>query len=234
VLTKNESEVLRIRMMECSESRIESAAQDDEGAAQQAANRVLESAQSWREWTGTHNRLVSSVARIKGSTGQVRAVKRMAVSMIHRKAPFEYLRDESLRGAERRQFFQSFYNSQDYARSLVGEHRNYVNSVCSYLCVDSFCSAASLRLIQGYERAYTQFWRAQARAQLRAQRRLRIGGQQGGDLTEYLRNEVSTTRKLLVDTDPTVADKHRLEELRRPTGDTVRIRRGAQADWSAI
>lgn len=216
-----EAESMRARMMERSERRIESAAQHDDGPAQQAAHRVLENAQSWRDWTATHNRLVTSITLKRTAANQAREVKRMALSMIHRKAPFEFLREEGVRGPERREIFETLFGCTDYARVLVSEHRNYVNSVCSYLCIDNFCGSTSMRHIHAYERAYNQFWRAQARAQVRT---LRARASKGADLVEYLRDEAMHVRKRILDTAPSAADKFTIEELRRPTGDTVRIR----------
>lgn len=214
--------LLRERMMERSELRIQSAANGEPGHAADAANRILETAYAWRDWSASHNRLLGHIALQRRSTQQVQAVRRMALSMIHRKAPFEYLRDRDVRGARRHQFFRDLYGSSDYARALVQEHRNYVSSVCSYLCIDTFCSEASLHRIRAYERCYTSFWQALTNVRLAG-----AGSDQAArdrHLVDYLRRATRAAHARVLDVAGTAADEKTLEELRRPTGDTVRMR----------
>lgn len=214
--------LLRDRMMERSELRIQIAANGEPGYAADAANRILESAYAWRDWSNSHNRLLGQISLQRRSSHQVQAVRRMALSMIHRKAPFEYLRDRYVRGARRHQFFRDLYGSTDYARTLVNEHRNYLVSVCSYLCVDAFCSEASLHRIRAYERCYTSYWQALANMRLAG-----AGSEQAArdrHLVDYLRRATRAAHARVLDAAGTAADEKTLEELRRPTGDTVRIR----------
>lgn len=216
------SDLLRERMMERSELRIQFAANGEPGYAAEAASRVLESAYAWRDWSASHSRLLGQIAGLRRTVSQVQAVRRMALSMIHRKAPFEYLRDRAVRGARRHQFFRDLYGSSDYARALVQEHRSYVSSVCSYLCVDTFCSEASLHRIRAYERCYTSFWQAQANMRMAG-----VGSEQAirdRHLVDYLRRATRAAHERVLDGAGTAADQKTLEELRRPTGDTVRLR----------
>jgi hypothetical protein len=83
--------------------------------------------------------------------------------------------------------------------------------MCSYLCVDRFCGPASLQRIRHYERAYTRYWRA-------------CNSGCDGSLLQLLRQRIQAARSSVIDAPDAVADEKTLEELRRPTGDTLRLR----------
>ena len=57
-----------------------------------------------------------------------------SLSLIHRKAMFEYLRDEQVRGRRREQIVAQFSSQRDYVSAVVAEHGRYVRSAASYLC----------------------------------------------------------------------------------------------------
>lgn len=203
---------LQERMMECSELCIEHAAHRGEGFAAQAAQRVLESARTWSDWAQSHNQLLGTITMERQTGAQVLAVRRMALSMIHRKAPFEFLRDRQLRGLARRRFFRIVYGQSDYERAMVREHRHYLSAMCSYLCLDRFCATGSLRRIQAYERAYTRYWRA-------------CNSGCDASLLRLLRQQMQDARDGVVNAKASEADEKTLEELRQPTGDTQLLRR---------
>ena len=58
----------------------------------------------------------------------------ISLSLIHRKALFEYLRDEQVRGSRRQQIMAHFFSHRDYTSAVVAEHGRYVRSAASYLC----------------------------------------------------------------------------------------------------
>lgn len=208
--------------MECSEARIGHVARQEDCHAACAASRVMESTHAWRDWSASHIRLLDSIATQRRAPGQVRAVRRMALSTIHRKAPFECLRDLRLQGRVQRRFFESLYGSQDTSRSMVLEHRSFVSAMCSYVCVEDFCGLGTLLRIRSYERIYSRYWRARAAAILGAD--MLAGQRPEARPLERLRQHVLVARNLLLDSGPGTGDELTLAELRRPTGDTVRIR----------
>jgi hypothetical protein len=212
-------------MLECSELRIEEAANSPDRHARLAAYRVLESPKTWHDWGVSHNQLISQIATQRNAAQQSLAVKRMALSMIHLKAPFEYLREYAVRGVERQRFFQTLFGSHDYARAVVQEHRHYLSAMCSYLCVDRFCGSGSLHHIRDYERRYATYWNLQVQALEREARGDSLMVEVDADLLRSLRTDVKQAREQLLDAGLSAADRYTLEELRRPTGDTVRLRR---------
>lgn len=208
--------------METSELRIEQAAQEPRSYASLAAARVLESAQAWREWGLSHNLLLSPIVEQRNAARQSTAVKRMALSVIHRKAPFEFLRDHGVRGGERRSYFQRMYG-RNYARAVVLEHRHFLGAMCSFLCVQRFCGSASWQRICHYERRYTTYWTLHAKAAARREDDEIVAAMDNAVLRS-LHNEIRELREQMLETPASAADRYTLEELRRPTGDTVRLR----------
>jgi hypothetical protein len=226
MLARKPSERIMLnRMMECSEQQIAETAKYGEIHQKEIASRVLESPYNFRLWENSHSQLLRRIVVAHPGKRQVQEVKRMAISMIHRKAPFEYLRDKRVFGAARQRFFHEMYGQHPFAKLVVTEHRNYLAAGASYICVDRFCSESSLRAIADYERRYTDYWRAQAA------RRLNDcpAGEDAppSDLLNELRNDIVRRREKLLAAAPR-ADALTMEELLRPTGDTVRI---AYAPW---
>jgi hypothetical protein len=106
--------------------------------------------------------------------------------------------------------------------AVVREHRQYLTSFCSYICIDQFCGDGTLQRIHHYEKLYTSYWQTHTRSRLLA--RNHAPDAVGAGLLHYLRDEVEDARHRVLDTRPNRADALTIEELRHPTGDTVRLR----------
>ena len=210
------------RLMECSELEVADAAKFGEGHQQQVAGRLIESVRTFRRWEDSHSQLMRRIAAERKPDHQVLAVKRLALSVIHRKAPFEYLRDQHVVGAARHRFFHMLYGPRDYANSMVREHTNYLISGGSYLCVDRFCASATMDLISEYEENYTGYFRASTFHLLSAENSAQR--EQQAALLGCLRYELQRARDALLGFAPTRADELIIEELRHATGDTIRMR----------
>ncbi|MEO8313459.1 MAG: hypothetical protein ABI645_01580 [Pseudomonadota bacterium] len=207
-------------MMERSEDQIAAVARYGDTQQKQLASRVLESPLHFREWQSSHSQLLRKIVSPDTTRRQVQEVKRMALSMIHRKAPFEFVRDKRVSGVARHRFFREMFGPHDFAKLVVSEHRNYIAAGASYICVDRFCSASSMQEIRDYERRYTGYWRVQAT------RRLEDGlpgaTEPPPELINELRVDITIRRQRLLNAAPR-ADELSMEELLRPNGDTVRM-----------
>ena len=209
------------RMMECSELRVSEVARFEQGYSRQVASRVLESAHAFQQWTVSHSQVMRQIAVKYRTSDQMMAVKRTAMSMVHRKAPFEFLRDHHICGAARHRFFDVLYGPHDFARAMVQEYQNYLVASCSYLCVDRLCSESTMDLIGEYEKAYTAYWQAHTAALLESQRA--TARSERPEMLQILGEELRRVRDSLLGAAPSRADQLTLEELCRPTGDTVRM-----------
>jgi hypothetical protein len=208
------------RMMDCSQQQISEIAQRGDGHQKLVAIRVLESTSTRKLWEGSHSQLLRNIVTAPTTDDQIHAIRRMGLTMIHRKAPFEYLRDRHVCGPARRRFFEVVYGRQDFSSSFVREHRNYLQAGASYMCLDRFCAESSMRSLTDYERQYAEYVRTQF---------LQMDTEQRGSDDEtsawlgFLRGDLQRQRQTLLTLPPSRADALTLEELYRPTGDTVRI-----------
>jgi hypothetical protein len=152
------------RLMEYSERHLTLTARSGAPSEAQLASRLLENVVLYRSWEHSHGRLMQAVARAPRQTAPLE-LRKVTFLTLHRKAPFEYLRDRHVTGVARRQIIQALFGeSQSYGRQLVREHEAYVSSACSLLCADSLCSAVLhddhfCEALAKYEEAYAEYYR---------------------------------------------------------------------------
>ena len=84
---------------------------------------MLDDLQAYRRWEAEHDRLMRSVANERNRMGQLVALRSAAFALIHRKALFEYLRDQKVTGRKRHEVFKLVYGDRDYAKSVVAGAR---------------------------------------------------------------------------------------------------------------
>jgi hypothetical protein len=150
--------------MEYSERHLTLTARSGAPLEAQVASRLLENVSMFRSWEHTHGRLMQAVA---GAAPQAAPLELRKVSFLtlHRKAPFEYLRDRHITGLARRRLIQALFGvQQSYGRQLVREHEAYVSSACSLLCADSLCGVVLgdelfCEALGKYEEAYAEYYR---------------------------------------------------------------------------
>jgi hypothetical protein len=210
------------RMMQCSEEQISEVARHGERHQRLVASRVLESVHNFRQWEGTHSQLLRQIVGAPSISHQVKEVKRMALSMIHRKAPFEYLRDKHICGPARHRFFQVTYGPHDFAASMINEHRNYLTASASYICVERFCSDSTMQDIANYEQRYNSYWRANTARLLDEGRYAEKSAPE--EVLGQIRVDLQRHRDRVLNAAPQKADTLTMEELLRPNGDTVRLK----------
>src|ERR1700686_4340346 len=119
------------RLMEYSERHLSLTARSGVSPEAQLASRLLENVVMYRSWEHSHGRLMHAVATAPRQTSPLE-LRKVTFLTLHRKAPFEYLRDRHITGRARRQLIQALFGGQQsYGRSLVREHEAYVSSACS-------------------------------------------------------------------------------------------------------
>ena len=117
-----------------STDRVQWALSSDNPNEQLVASRLLESPAAFLTWENEHSGLMREVANPGFRRTQAALLKKATFRLIHRKALFEYLRDERIRGSVRRRIILSFHPAQDYTRSVIAEHGLYLRKACSFLC----------------------------------------------------------------------------------------------------
>jgi hypothetical protein len=151
--------------MEYSERHLSLTARSGIGPEAQLTSRLLENVALYRSWEHSHGRLMQAVAAAPRQNAPLE-LRKVAFLTLHRKAPFEYLRDRHITGLARRQLIQALFGAQQsYGRSLVREHEAYLSSACSLLCTDSLCQVVLgdegfCEALEKYEQAYAEYYRA--------------------------------------------------------------------------
>jgi hypothetical protein len=157
--------ITHARLMEESEARIENVARAGTPTQVLIARRMLDDLQAYRRWEAEHDRLMRSVANERNRMGQLAALRSTAFSLIHRKALFEYLRDQKVTGRKRHEVFKLVCGDRDYAQSVVQEHGNYLRSASSWMCSSHLglwilSDGAFDAPLARYEQLYTDYMRA--------------------------------------------------------------------------
>jgi hypothetical protein len=151
--------------MEESESRIENLARDGSTAQALVARRVMEDTHLYRHWEAEHDRIMRNVALETRPLRQVTALRTACFGLIHRKALFEYLRQQRITGRDRHAVFELIHGDQDYVKAVVAEHANFVRSTSSLLCsshvgLNLFYDRAFGDPMLRYEQRYADYFRA--------------------------------------------------------------------------
>jgi hypothetical protein len=210
------------RLMEYSERFLARAAQSELPEASQIATRLLQDRPLHRRWEHTHSQLMHGVAAPSRPAAKAMELRKVTFLTLHRKAPFEYMRDRHVTGTTRRKLIRSLFGTQDYAQCLVREHQAFLSSACSFICAGSLCGevlgeAAFCEALAHYERAYTEYYRAYGDSLL--------AGHSGESapvqsLLPYLRYQLKIIREHLVSGRPQQSDFETLQALYEASGDT--------------
>jgi hypothetical protein len=213
------------RLMEYSERFLVRAAQSELPQKSQIAARMLQDAPLHRRWEHAHSRLMHTVAAPSRPAAKAMELRKVTFLTLHRKAPFEYMRDRHVTGQTRRKLIGSLFGTQDYAQCLVREHLAYLSSACSFICADSLCGevlgdAAFCEALAHYQSAYSEYYRAYGDSLLAEH-----GGESASvqSLLPYLRYQLKIIREHMLSGKPQQSDFTTLQALYEATGDTHRL-----------
>ena len=216
------------RLMRESEKCLEEAARSGDERQQLVAGRILGNVQLWCQWELEQQALVREVASHGGADAQSMALRSGALGLIHRKALFEYLRATRLRGPARRRVVSYFRGSLQYTDAVISEHGQYLRSAGSHLCVHHLGVAVLLDgVFQGpvarYEELYAEYFQAFCEALAGGEDALAAGQQRS--VLPLLKHEVSRLHAAILKLPRTAVDLDYEALIRRPSGDTMRIKR---------
>ena len=217
------------RLMEESEARVGMAACFDSPVDMLVASRLLEHPDAYRRWEAEHDRLMRAVSEQARRARQVVALRSTAFALVHRKATFEYLRDRQITGAKRRRLFALFCGFRDYTNAVLAEHRNYVRCSSSYLCTHHLAEhlmqdAAFDEPLRIYEQWYAEYFRAFCDAALAETEEEKRATAAMDALRPLLKYQLAEARKAILAMPQMPAEDWREAQIRKPTGDTQRVR----------
>lgn len=216
------------RLMRESTDRVAGALRSDDSTEQMIARRLLENPATWSIWESEHSDLMRQVAVYGLRKTQAAILKKAAFRLIHRKALFEYLRNDWVRGDMRRRIVEAFHPTWSYSRAVIAEHGVYLRKACSYLCTSHVGSGlvhdvGFLGPMARYEALYGEYFDAYCRTYFGD-----VAAEEPANavLLPLLKYELDQCREAI--TNPTAEMQRLLEreaELRKPTGDTMRLPR---------
>lgn len=215
----------RARLMEYSEQYLALAAGSAIGEEALVATRLMQDVPLYCKWEQSHSRLMHGVAARRQRPQQAVELKRIGFLTLHRKAPFECLRDRRVHGQARRQLVRALFGTRDYTQTILREHTAYLSSAASFFCTDSLCGdllrdTAFSEAMDHYENAYNEYFRAYCDSLL---------AQQAGEtapvesLLPYLRYQLKTIRDHMLSGAPEQSDFTRLQSLYERLGDTQKL-----------
>lgn len=213
------------RLMEYSEQYLALAAQSGACEEAQVATRLMQDVPLYRKWEQSHGRLMRGVASRRQRPQQAVELKKIGFLTLHRKAPFEYLRNRHVHGQARRQLVRTLFGTQEYTQTILREHTAYLSSAASFFCTDSLCGdlmrdGAFSEALDHYQNAYGEYYRAYCDSLL---------AEQAGEsspvesLLPYLRYQLKTIRDHILSGAPQQSDFTRLQSLYQSLGDTQKL-----------
>jgi hypothetical protein len=214
------------RLMRESTDRVERAARSDDAKEQVVAQRILASPGSWNAWELEHSGLMRQVADFVALRNQAVALRHAALRLIHGKALFEYLKKHNARSNARAKILAHFHRTLLYEHAVVAEHTLYVRKACSYLCTSHLGSElvhdpAFLNPMQHYEVLFTEYF------ELYCSTLMPQKGEQSESnaaLLPLLKHQLNEWRWVILNPKQSLPHLQRESELRRPFGDTQKMR----------
>lgn len=217
-----------VRLMEESESRVEMTAQATSPADILVAQRILDKPVEFTRWVLHHDQLMREVSARSRLSQQVTALRATAFKLVHRRALFEYLREQQVTGAKRKKLLAVFYGCTDYTNAVIAEHGSYVRCSSSYLCTQHLAEhlmhdPALDEPLELYQEWYTEYFRAYCDVELADTEEEKQAVLAQESLKPLLKHRVTEARKAIL-TMPLTPREWREVRIRRPTGDTQRLR----------
>jgi hypothetical protein len=214
------------RLMRESTARVERALRSGDAKEHLVAQRILATPESWGAWELEYSGLMRQVADFAALRNQAGALRHAALRQIHGKALFEYLRKHSVRGTARAKILSHFHRTLLYPHAVVVEHAIYVRKACSYLCTSHLGAElvhdpAFLDPMQQYETLFTEYF------ELYCSTLIPQADEQSESrpaLLPLLKQQLSEWRWVILNPKQSMPHVQRESELRRPAGDTQKLR----------
>jgi hypothetical protein len=218
------------RLMRESTDRIGRALRSNDAMEHLVAQRVLATPESWNAWELEHSGLMRQVADFVVMRNQAVALRHASLRLIHGKALFEYLRKHNVRGYARATILAHFHRTLNYEQAVVVEHTVYMRKACSYLCAshvgtDLVRDPAFLDPMQQYETLFTEYFELYCSTLIpAADAQSESESESGPALLPLLKQQLSEWRWVILNPKQSLPHLRRESELRRPSGDTQRLR----------
>jgi hypothetical protein len=190
---------------------------------------MLDCPDTYRRWEVEHDRLMHTVSDRGRLSQQITALRTALFGLVHRRAVFEYLRARQITGLKRRRVLALFYGCRDYTNAVLCEHGNYVRCSSSYLCAHHLGEhlmqdAAFNEPLQLYEEWYAEYFRSYCDTQLAETEQEKDASATLEALQPLLKRRLAEARQAILAMPQSPDREWREVEIRKPNGDTQRMR----------
>jgi hypothetical protein len=162
-------------------------------------------------------------------TRQVIALRSTALALLHRKAVFEYLQERQLTRSQRHRLMALFHSMREYTASLIAEHGNYLRGFSSYWCSHHVArrlmkDGAFADPLHLYQERYADYFRVFCDVELADTEDEKQAVEPMRLLQPLLKLQLVEARREILTMPYRPQKVWREVEIRRPTGDTTRLR----------
>ena len=215
------------RLMEASWSCVDAVARNEPEFQQQVVRRILDDPARWRLWETEHSGLMRGIAIHRHADPQLSALRRTSFALIHRKALFEYLRTHHGLGPQRRRLLALFHVNRGSTRALLAEHSVYMRCACSHLCSTHLGTHLMgdeifQKPLADYEALYAEYFQTYCHCALAERTDESVEAERA--LLPYLKYELNERRNAILMAPRATPQMMRDAQMRKPTGDTVKLR----------
>jgi hypothetical protein len=148
--------------MDESEQALLNAANTTSRRVARIVKHIIGDPKSHRLWEARHAELVRPVAEQGRRTPQVIALRGIEVSLVHRRALIDHIRENKVTGTVRDHLFSTFYGPRDLSDAIVAEHKQYMLAESSRVSTDHLigvmCDPISNRLVKLYKASYAEYF----------------------------------------------------------------------------
>lgn len=212
------------RLMRESTDRVQAALKSADAGEQMIARRVLENPDAWGLWEREHSNLMQRLADC-AARAQLAALKQATFRLVHGKALFQHLRTAEVRGTRRQRVIAHFRPGRSYEAALISEHGAYLRKACSLLCTSHVGSElmrdpSFLDPMIRYEELYMEYFDLYCASLIAPTDEAAVQRA----LLPLLKTQLQEYRLAVLDARAAQPFLRREAELRRPSGDTQKLR----------
>jgi hypothetical protein len=221
--------ISQARLMEESELCVAESARSGSPAQMLVATRLMSHPEAYRRWECEHSQLMRHVSSHTYLNRQVVALRSTALKLLHRKAVFEYLQERQLTRLQRHRLMALFHSMREYTASLITEHGNYLRGASSYWCSHHVArrlmkDGAFAEPLHLYQDRYTDYFRVFCDVELADTEDEKQAVEPMRLLQPLLKLQLAEARREILTMTYQPQKVWREVEIRRPTGDTTRLR----------
>jgi hypothetical protein len=214
------------RLMRESTDRIEVALHGEDAKEHLVAHRILESTRNFHSWELEHSGLMRQVADAGALKSQAVTLRQTALRLIHGKSLFEFLKRRDVSAQFRAKVLAHFHPTKLLSYALLQEHGTYLRKSGSLMCTyhlgaDVVQDSDHLDPVQHYETLYAEYFDLYCNSLFPKNG---VESASENSLLPLLKHQLNEWRWIVLNPLRTKTRLRRESEIRRPLGDTQRLR----------